>query len=191
MKSTNKLKRLISLIVTMVISVSILAFATGTTTAEAPNYLSPYPALRVQAHVQNIGWQDPVTEIMGGRDNTGASVVVGTTGRSLRLEALRFGIINRPVGGGGIEINAHLAGTGWTGFKRAIIPNMVEIGTTGQSRAIEAVQIRLTGRLARYYTIEYRLHLAYTGWTRFARNGEMCGTTGQSRRAEALEIRIR
>ncbi|SEH78193.1 hydrophobic W protein [Ruminococcus flavefaciens] len=191
MKSTNKLKRLISLIVTMVISVSILAFATGTTTAEAPNYLSPYPALRVQAHVQNIGWQDPVTEIMGGRDNTGASVVVGTTGRSLRLEALRFGIINRPVGGGGIEINAHLAGTGWTGFKRAIIPNMVEIGTTGQSRAIEAVQIRLTGRLAKYYTIEYRMHLAGTGWTGYSRNGMTCGTTGQSRRAEALEIRIK
>ena len=175
----------------MVISVSILAFATGTTTAEAPNYLSPYPALRVQAHVQNIGWQDPVTEIMGGRDNTGASVVVGTTGRSLRLEALRFGIINRPVGGGGIEINAHLAGTGWTGFKRAIIPNMVEIGTTGQSRAIEAVQIRLTGRLAKYYTIEYRMHLAGTGWTGYSRNGMTCGTTGQSRRAEALEIRIK
>ena len=191
MKSTNKLKRLISLIVTMVISVSILAFTTATTTAEAPNYCSPYPALRVQAHVQNIGWQDPVTKIMGDRNNPGTSIVVGTTGRSLRLEALRIGIINRPVGGGGIEVNAHLAGTGWTGFKRANLPNTLEIGTTGQSRAIEAVQIRLTGQLARYYTIEYRLHLADTGWTEFTRNGRVCGTTGQSRRAEALEIRIR
>lgn len=191
MKSTNKLKKLISMIVTMVISVTMLAFATGTTTADAPNYCSPYPALRVQAHVQNDGWQDPVTKIMGDRSDPNASITVGTTGRSLRLEALRIGIINRPVGGGGIEVNAHLAGTGWTGFKRANLPDMLEIGTTGQSRAIEAIQIRLTGSLRRYYTIEYRLHLAGTGWTNYSRNGMTCGTTGQARRAEALEIRIK
>lgn len=191
MKNTNKFKKIISMIVTMVVSVSMLAFVTATTTAEAPNYCSPFPALRVQAHVQNIGWQEPVTKIMGDKENPATSIVVGTTGRSLRLECLNIGIINRPVGGGSLEINAHLANIGWTGFERAVPPNTIKIGTTGQSRAIEALQIRLTGRLARYYTIEYRLHLAYTGWTRFARNGEMCGTTGQSRRAEALEIRIR
>ena len=190
MKKISKLKKTITMIVTMVITISMLSFVTATTTAEAPNYSSPFPALFVQAHVQNDGWQNPVIEIMGDRNTPSKGITVGTTGRALRLECLRIGIVNFPVGGGGIEVNAHLAGTGWTGFKRTSMTNTIDVGTTGESRAIEAVQIRLTGMLKRYYSVEYKLHLADKGWTNMCRNGQTCGTTGEARRSEALYIRI-
>ncbi len=38
-------------------------------------------------------------------------------------------------------------------------------GTTGQSRQLEAVKIRLTGELAKHMDVWYRVHSANVGWS--------------------------
>jgi len=123
----------------------------------------------VYAHVQNFGWSAP-TELKNGvtcRPEGRLSSIqtgilredcVGTQGRALRLEALDFGLIATPnrvnIQGGIVRmcVQPHLAGIGWveprcTGW---LNPNATGqytslglAGTVGQSRAIEAVKIRL------------------------------------------------
>ena len=61
-------------------------------------------------------------------------------------------------------------------------------GTTGQSRRIEAVRIRLTGEDAERLSVWYRVHSQTFGWSGWAHDGEEAGTTGMSKRAEAMEI---
>ena len=57
-------------------------------------------SVSIQAHVQNIGW-------MGW-----ASGTAGTTGRSLRMEAVRIGLNGGSVSGG-IEYRTHIQNFGW------------------------------------------------------------------------------
>jgi uncharacterized protein YjdB len=63
-------------------------------------------------------------------------------------------------------------------------------GTEGQSRRIEAAEIKLTGDKKDNYDIYYRAHMKDIGWGDWVNNGATAGTTGQSRRVEAVEIRI-
>ena len=81
----------------------------------------------VAAHVEGIGWMN----VNCGGD--GAVVSVGTTGMSLRLEALT---INVAVGT--VCANAHVQNIGWQGYHCG---SNVMVGTTGQSLRMEAVSI--------------------------------------------------
>ena len=63
-------------------------------------------------------------------------------------------------------------------------------GTEGQSRQIEAAEIKLTGDKAAGYDIYYRVHMKELGWGEWVTDGATAGTTGQDRRIEAIEIRI-
>ncbi|MCL1847416.1 MAG: N-acetylmuramoyl-L-alanine amidase [Coriobacteriia bacterium] len=126
-----------------------------------------------QAHVQNQGWNSIVTN----------GTVAGTTGLSLRVEALKISLASQGYPGG-IQYNAHCAFLGWQGWK-----NGGEVaGTTGQSRQMEAIQIRLTGEMADRFDVYYRVHSAYLGWLGWAKNGESAGSAGYSYRMEALQI---
>ena len=102
-------------------------------------------------HVQNIGWQGNVTD----------GDTSGTTGRSLRLEAIK---ISSPVAD--IQYRTHV----------------------GRSLRLEAIQIRLTGASASQYDIYYRVHVQNIGWTDWASNGASCGSAGYSYRMEAIQI---
>lgn len=42
-------------------------------------------------------------------------------------------------------------------------------GTTGQSKHIEAMRIRLTGEVAQYADVYYRMHVANFGWLGWAK----------------------
>ena len=53
---------------------------------------------------------------------------------------------------------------------------------------MEAVKIRLTGNLAKYYDIYYRAHVQGYGWLGWAKNGEKAGTEGLAKRLEAVQI---
>ncbi len=129
-------------------------------------------ALSVQAHVQNIGWQ---TAVQSGQ-------VAGTTGRSLRMEALKVTLSGVS---GGVQLQAHVANQGWdAGWTDS------QAGTTGKSRALEAIRIRLTGDAANAYDIYYRVHAANVGWMGWAKNGDAAGTQGLGNAIEAVEIRL-
>jgi uncharacterized protein YjdB len=191
MKNSNRLKKTFSFIVTAAIAFTLLTFTLFTSNAailtpeQEHAFRVPTPIISVQAHVQNDGWhlsEETIGEI---------GVTVGTTGRSLRLECLRIGFVyGLTASQGGIMVNTHIAGIGWTGYQKAPGGTKIECGTTGQSRAIEAIQIRLYGEISRYYDVVYKLHLANTGWTDTRKNGTTCGTTGWGRRSEALSVKL-
>ena len=63
-------------------------------------------------------------------------------------------------------------------------------GTTGQAKAIEALQIQLTGEAAQYYDIWYRVHSDKVGWLGWAKNGQTAGTEGFRFGIQAVEIRV-
>ena len=55
---------------------------------------------------------------------------------------------------------------------------------------MEAIQIKLTGKMAKNYDIKYRVHVADYGWMPWVKNGETAGTMGEARRIEAIEIKV-
>ena len=121
-------------------------------------------------HVQNIGWQGNVTD----------GDTSGTTGRSLRLEAIK---ISSPVAD--IQYRTHVQNIGW---QNGWTNEGNVSGTTGRSLRLEAIQIRLTGASASQYDIYYRVHVQNIGWTDWASNGASCGSAGYSYRMEAIQI---
>lgn len=129
-----------------------------------------------KAHVQDIGWQNPVSD--------GASA--GTEGKSLRVEALTVTGIS-PNEGGTIQYRSHIQNIGWESAWKSAGQTS---GTSGQSLRLEALQMKLTGQLAEDYDIYYCVHAQNVGWLAWAKNGEIAGTTGCSLRLEAVKIKI-
>ena len=126
-----------------------------------------------QSHVQDIGWQNRV----------GNGAVSGTSGQSLRLEAMRIQLNGID---GGIEYKTHVQNIGWMNW----VSNDQLSGTEGQSLRLEAIQIRLTGTAAQLCDIYYRVHAQDFGWMGWAKNGQSAGTAGFSYRLEAIQIML-
>lgn len=126
------------------------------------------------AHVSNIGWQASVSDGATG----------GTTGRALRMEALKV-VLGDGVDGG-VSVEAHVANVGW---QPAVGAGEIA-GTTGRSLQMEAVRISLTGAVADSYDVYYRVHSAQFGWLGWAKDGEEAGSQGYGYRMEAIEIRL-
>lgn len=61
-------------------------------------------------------------------------------------------------------------------------------GTEGQSLRLEAVSIRLPGKLAG--SVIYSSHVQDIGWMGYVSDGAMSGTIGQSKRLEAIRINL-
>ena len=111
------------------------------------------------AHVQNLGWGDPNPDF------------VGTTGQSLRLEALQ---LVDPVA----DIQGHVQNLGWGGWTQVGV-----VGTTGRSLRLEAIQVQ--GRNAKVWC---QAHVQNIGWMEPVSDGQVCGTTGLSLRLEAVRL---
>ena len=127
-----------------------------------------------QGNVATKGWLDKGT---GKR-------VVGTTGKSLRLEAFKLSVASTMAGG--IEYNAYVQDDGWKGWKK----NGAVAGAEGQGKRIEAIRIRLTGDLANSFDVYYRAHVQGMGWMGWAKNGANTGTNKLALKMEAFEIAI-
>ena len=126
-------------------------------------------------HVQNVGWQDYVSN----------DEMAGTTGQSLRLEGIKIKLSDLEYDGG-IEYKTHVQNVGWQDY----VSNDELAGTTGQSLRLEAIQIKLTGDISNYYDIYYQVHVQNIGWMDYVSNNEMAGTTGQSLRLEGIRIKL-
>lgn len=81
----------------------------------------------VRAHVQDLGWQ-------GWRAGTG-----GTTGASLPMEAVQLRLAGEVAETYDIWYRVHVADLGWLGWAS----NGEAAGTTGQSCAVQAIELRL------------------------------------------------
>ncbi len=126
------------------------------------------------AHVQNIGDKQRVYD----------GQLMGTEGRSLRLEGINIALIN-PISGMSIKYRVHIQNIGWTNW----LSSNQYAGTKGQSLRVEAVEIKLEGAPSNYH-VEYQAHVQDIGWQSWVKDGQIAGTTGQSKRIEALKIRI-
>lgn len=167
-----------------------IAYKAGTLTVTPkampePNPPKPLPdpvnlpdtvSVRAVVHVQNKGTMKAVT---------GVGRVVGTTGRSRRLESLRLSLRGKPISGG-IEYCAYVQGVGWQGWRT----NGGMAGTQGKARRVEAIRIGLTGKMGQQYDVYYRVHVQNLGWMAWTKNGARAGTRGKSLRVEAVQVVI-
>lgn len=157
----------------------------GVVTPPKPPTPTGSVSITYSTHVQSIGWQAPVA---GGK-------VSGTTGKGLRLEALKVNLTNTTGISGGIEYATHVQSIGWlkpvkvttTGTSSTQVLGGLA-GTTGKGLRLEAITLNLTGKLASSYDIYYRVHAQSIGWMGWAKNGEKAGTAGCGLRLEALQI---
>ena len=109
--------------------------------------------------------------------------VAGTTGRALRIEALRLNVSSTAYTGD-IQWRGHVQSIGWQPWTSSANP----IGTTGQGLRLEAFEIRLTGEMANHYAIHYRAHVQDLGWQSWVADGGTAGTSGMGKRMEAVQI---
>lgn len=130
--------------------------------------------MHYRTHVQNLGWLAPVHD----------GQTSGTVGASLRVEAIKM----TPPEGVTLTVNVHIQNKGWVtyeGVKRG--GNDPVMGTEGESKRLEAVQIHCTEN-STGKNIRYRAHVQGKGWLGWCNDGDIAGTTGQSLRLEAIQI---
>ena len=125
-------------------------------------------------HIQNIGWQDYMSE----------GTTSGTTGRGLRLEGIRIRL--NQAAEGSISYRAYVQNIGWQDY----VSDGTLAGTTGKNLRLEAIQISLNGEAAENYDIYYRTHIQDLGWLGWAKNGAKAGSAGLSKRMEAVQIKL-
>lgn len=167
----------ISVILTLSIMCSAFGFFPASSKYLSATAASTTPDIQVQAHVQNKGWLGVVS----------SGKTAGTTGQGLRLEDLKIRVTNCS---GGVKISTHQSNVGWVSYTSANSNNWAESGSTGKSRAIEAVKIQLFGAIASSYDVEYRVHSANIGWGSWVKNNKVAGTEGRSLQAEAIQVRL-
>jgi len=85
----------------------------------------------------------------------------------------------------GVEYEVFVEGYGWTPTSR----NGFLAGTTGQSKRIEKVRIRLMGVNSKKINVEYNVHVQDHGWMGFVADGAETGVEGK--RIEAIQIRLK
>lgn len=134
------------------------------------------PSIRYTAHVQREGWKDEVAD----------GAIGGTTGKSLRVEAIKIRLANVDAQSGGVEYQMHVQRKGWMDWAR----DGALGGTSGKSLRVEAFRLRLYGALAEQYDVWYRVHAQGIGWMAWTSNGETSGTSGSSLRIEAFQMRL-
>lgn len=138
-----------------------------------------------RVHVQTYGWLGWACD----------GEPAGTTGQSRRVESVEVVVLpegqvptgydaTRPAYLAYVSAQAHMQGIGWRSSSAGLL------GTTVQSRRLEAVAFNLCG-LPYGGSILYQAHLQGTGWEKtWAQDGAVSGTTGQSKRLEAVRIEL-
>lgn len=151
-----------------------------------------------QAHVQNMGDQEPVTfdpsaitypttqpTTVTAKVNLDEIVQVGTEGAGLRLEAFKLSVSSLKYDIG-VVYQSHCENIGWG----ELCENGEWTGTKGEGLRMEAFKVYLTGKDADKYDITYQTHLQDTSWGEWKRNGRFTGTVGIARRLEAIRFKI-
>lgn len=157
------------------IQISVVPKGTEGYDTTKKSFMKKPTTVKYQVHVQRMGWQSEQEE----------GAIAGSTGKSLRLEALKVRLTNMEYSGG-IKYKTHVQRVGWQNY----VVNGSTAGTSGRSLRLEAVQIELTGEVAQHYDIYYRTHVQRIGWTGWAKNGQQCGSQGYSYRLEGIQIRL-
>lgn len=124
---------------------------------------------------QNLAWNSQVS------DGTES----GAIAFDYRMEGIKLKV-GSALGEGNIQYRTHVSGIGWLNY----VNGGEFSGTTGQSRAVEAVQMRLTGDISNKYDLYYSVYVADKGWTAWAKNDDIAGSTGYGWKSEGLRVQI-
>ena len=141
-------------------------------------------------HAQNFGW-------LGWAKN---GKEAGTAGYGYRLEAIKIMLV--PKGGDAPE----KVGTTDTAMEARLVSYQTHVqtygdqdyvydgaiaGTSGESKRMESIRIKLPSTSSEDGGIEYRSHIQTYGWEKnWKKTGELSGTTGESKRLEAIQIKL-
>ena len=132
------------------------------------------PSVMYNTHIQNEGWEKDFSKKDG--------EMSGTSGKSLRLEAIKIKLDNlKDVS---IKYQTHVQNIGWQDWKS----DGQMSGTSGKSLRLEGIKIKLEN--TEKYSVMYRVHVQNIGWQDWKYDGEFAGTEGKSLRLEAIEIKI-
>lgn len=145
------------------------------------NYYDVY----YRVHIQDNGWLDWACN--------GASAGSETYGK--RLEGIEIKLIKKGdqipentqnpfIYPGHIYYSTHVQDYGWL----SNIGDGKTSGTSGQSKRVEAIKIKLTGEISNYYDVYYRVHAQDLGWMSWTCNDSKAGTEGLELRVEAIQI---
>ena len=145
-------------------------------TASKLTELNQASTISYAAYIQGAAWKPYVS--MG--------AVAGSTGANKRMEGLRI-TLNTVSTASTISYRSYVKGLGWESKWSA---NGATSGTLGQSRQIEAVQIKLTGMVADYCDVYYKVYLKSYGWLDWAKNGGSAGEIGLADQVEAIQIKL-
>ena len=145
----------------------------GTGEETGDSYKLKETKLKYQAHVRKIGDQEVVSE----------GEIAGTTGMDLRMEAIKISADTTL--SGSILYQTYVESKGWE--DKWTTSNNYS-GTTGESKAIQLIKIKLDGELAEKYDIYYRVHSEKYGWLGWAKNGEAAGATFYD--IQAIQIKL-
>ena len=85
-----------------------------------------------------------------------------------------------------VNYSTHVQDIGWQGY----VKDGSTAGTTGQSKRLEAIRIKLSNNTSYKGRIQYQTHIQDIGWQGWKMNDEMSGTSGQSKRLEAINISL-
>lgn len=112
----------------------------------------------------------------------------GTEGFSARLE----GFIIDPPEGVTLDVMVHLQGKGDTWFRGIKHGNKTLIGTRGESRRVEGIEVDVVDwpKNLKGKWVRYEVHEQGNGWVKPVGAGAYCGTRGESRRVEAFRLWI-
>ena len=116
------------------------------------------------------------------QSSVGQNAISGTIGQSTPIHGLKAQVDSDI--SGSIEYRVHLSNIGWNDF----VSDNALSGLENSSESIQAVQIRLTGDLAKYFDITYRVYVDNIGWLGWTKNGMSAGTTSCSLNVQAIQI---
>ena len=133
------------------------------------------PTLAISAFVRDLGWTD---YFVGGEGS-------GSIGQGRPIEGIRFQLLDSELLGG-VQGDAYVENLGWLGF----VGQGQVAGTYDLSLIAEAFRFRLTGQLATYYDIYYRVYLQQAGWLDWAKNGQEAGSRYFGLNVESIEVKL-
>ena len=109
------------------------------------------------------------------------NAIAGNAGKAKRIQNIAISL-DKGSYTGSIKYRVRLTNGKWKGWKsngKAI----------GNYKNIEAIQIKLTGSIAKKYDVVYRTYASGVGWQARVRNGATAGTA-KGRRIEAVRIKL-
>ncbi len=118
-------------------------------------------------------WQLRMFQMTAGNRPLRVEMLPVPLGSQKAVEAITLNLQNAPYDGA-LEYRTHVSDYGWQGY----VKEGKVSGTTGQSKSVQAIQIRLTGEMANHYDVYYRAHVQDKGWLGWACNDQVAGTTG-------------